>query len=109
VWTTEVDDPTSVGILVMKDGEPDRVVEKPREPVGNLGLTGIYLFDSSVWGIINRLSPSTRGEYEVTDILQAYLERGKLSYTKLAGEWLDLGQSLNQFLESSSKVRECMY
>jgi len=105
VWVTETEDPSSMGVLVLEDDKPVSIVEKPEKPISNLGVTGLYLFDHNVWLRINRLQPSARGEYEVTDLLYTYLQRDQLHYTRLVGEWFDLGQSVPQFLEATDKIR----
>ena len=108
IWVTKTDHPSSVGILVLDDdGKPQRCVEKPKEFVGDLAVTGLYLFDEVLWQYLTCLKPSARGEYEVTDLLRMYLEYDAFAYTQLCGDWLDLGQSLDQFLDYTCKVIQC--
>ena len=68
-----------------------RVVEKPAEPESELVVTGCYLYDSRVFEIIRGLKPSARGELEITDVNNAYLDRGQLTYEVLRGWWSDAG------------------
>lgn len=110
IWIRKVRDPSSVGVLVFDtDGNPTAVVEKPKEHISDFGVTGLYLVDYDAWEIIDNLRPSARGEYEVTDILTAYLNRRRLRFTHLVGDWLDLGQSLGQFWASVDRIRSCTF
>ncbi|MCM3493403.1 sugar phosphate nucleotidyltransferase [Paenibacillus lactis] len=87
----EVSDPTRFGVPEL-DG--DRIVsieEKPKQPKSNYAVTGIYMFDHSVFDIIKTLKPSARGELEITDVNNAYIERGELTFDLLRGWWTDAG------------------
>lgn len=87
----EVDDPERYGVPEL-DG--DRIVgieEKPSRPRSPFAVTGIYMYDSDVFGIIRTLRPSGRGELEITDVNNAYLQRGELTYDVLDGWWTDAG------------------
>ncbi|OQX84333.1 MAG: spore coat protein, partial [Candidatus Latescibacteria bacterium 4484_7] len=87
----EVDDPARFGVPVL-DG--DRVVtieEKPKNPKSPYAVTGIYMYDSRVFDIIKTLKPSERGELEITDVNNAYIEMGELSWDILDGWWTDAG------------------
>ncbi len=68
-----------------------RIIEKPDNPPSQLAVTGIYMFDASVFDIIRTLKPSDRGELEVTDVNNHYIERGEMSWTVLDGWWTDAG------------------
>ena len=98
IWTTNTRTPQNVGILVTQNGKPISCVEKPKEFVGDQAITGLYIFDNAVWSIIRLLEPSARGEYEVIDIINEYLNLGFLQHTSLIGPWMDLGGSLEQYL-----------
>ena len=87
----EVDDPERFGVAEL-DGE--RVVgieEKPRQPKTRYAVTGIYMYDDQVFGIIDGLSPSQRGELEITDVNNAYIGWGQLAFDFLSGWWTDAG------------------
>lgn len=87
----EVTDPTRFGVPEL-DGE--RIVsieEKPKQPKSNYAVTGIYMFDHTVFDIIKTLKPSARGELEITDVNNAYIERGELTFDLLRGWWTDAG------------------
>ncbi len=68
-----------------------RIVEKPPQPETDLAVTGIYFYDGAVYDIIRTLEPSARGEYEITDVNNAYIEAGTLSFGILGGWWTDAG------------------
>ena len=77
----------------MKDGIIERVVEKPKEYISNLALIGVYVFSSRVHKVLDRLKPSWRGEYEITDTIQLLLdETAKVTVEKVEGWWKDTGK-----------------
>lgn len=110
VWTTPTKTPEDVGVLVTNThGTALKCVEKPKEFISDLAITGLYLLGNgpsggSVWDRLSYIEPSARGEYEITDLLDSYVEEGCLKHTQLKGDWLDLGQSLDQFLNYTCKV-----
>lgn len=87
----EVPDPERFGVADVEDGRIVRIVEKPKTPDSNLAVIGIYMYDAQVFDIIRTLKPSGRGELEITDVNNAYLERGALTYDILDGWWTDAG------------------
>ncbi|MFP4106077.1 MAG: sugar phosphate nucleotidyltransferase [Phycisphaerae bacterium] len=87
----EVPDPERFGVARMAGGEIAEIVEKPTEPIGNLAVTGIYFYDQAVFGICRELKPSNRGELEITDVNNAYLKGGELTWSLLDGWWTDAG------------------
>jgi glucose-1-phosphate thymidylyltransferase len=102
-----VSDPERYGVVELDaKGQPVSIIEKPREPRSNLAVTGLYFYDNSVLDIAAGLKPSPRGELEITDVNQIYLERGELS-VEIMGRgfaWLDTGthdslQEAGQFVE----------
>lgn len=91
----EVSDPQRYGVAeLLTCGEGTRVtriVEKPEDPPSSLAVTGIYFYDEQVFEIIRTLRPSGRGELEITDVNNAYIERNEMGYDILAGYWTDAG------------------
>jgi len=87
----EVHDPDRFGVAEVQDGRVVRIIEKPKDPPSNLAVVGIYFYDSRVFEIISTLKPSSRGELEITDVNNAYLERGELTFSVLEGWWTDAG------------------
>jgi glucose-1-phosphate thymidylyltransferase len=87
----EVSDPQRFGVPELKDGKILRIDEKPEKPASKFAVTGIYMFDQSVFEIIKTLKPSRRGELEITDVNNAYIAQGKMHYDVLEGWWTDAG------------------
>ncbi|MEQ9453646.1 MAG: sugar phosphate nucleotidyltransferase [Phycisphaeraceae bacterium] len=88
----EVHDPERFGVVAFDDdGKVSRIIEKPENPPSNMAVTGIYFYDNDVFSMCQNLKPSGRGELEITDVNQAYLERGDLTYETLEGWWTDAG------------------
>jgi glucose-1-phosphate thymidylyltransferase len=85
------DDAKRFGVAEVKDGKIVRIEEKPHTPKSNLVVTGCYLYDARVFDFIRMLVPSSRGELEVTDLNNLYVEEGTLSYDVLKGWWTDAG------------------
>ncbi|MBL6721116.1 MAG: NTP transferase domain-containing protein [Planctomycetes bacterium] len=93
----EVHDPERFGVATMEGERVARIVEKPREPESNLAVIGIYMYDARVFEIIKTLKPSDRGELEITDVNNWYIQDGSLTADVLEGWWTDAGtfQSLH--------------
>lgn len=87
----EVDDPERFGVATIEGARVVKIVEKPKIPETGFAVTGIYMYDADVFDIIERLKPSGRGELEITDVNNAYIERGTLTYEVLEGWWTDAG------------------
>ncbi|MDP8206248.1 MAG: sugar phosphate nucleotidyltransferase [Candidatus Electryonea clarkiae] len=87
----EVTDPERFGVAEIKDGVIVDFVEKPENPKSDKAVVGIYFYDHNVFEIIRQLKPSARGELEITDVNNGYLERGELSFEILKGWWTDAG------------------
>lgn len=87
----EVHDPERFGCPEIENGRILRIEEKPKQPKSKFAVTGIYMYDNSVFDKIRTLKPSGRGELEVTDINNLYLQEGKLTYSILDGWWTDAG------------------
>ena len=87
----EVADPERFGVPVLTGDRVVRIDEKPKKPQSRYAVTGIYLFDARVFDIIKTLRPSQRGELEITDVNNAYIEAGELTWDVLDGWWTDAG------------------
>jgi glucose-1-phosphate thymidylyltransferase len=100
IFTYEVSNPSDYGILeVDSDEKPISISEKPSQIVSNLAVTGLYFFGGDVSKIAKEVKPSTRGELEITSVIEHYLKSGTLTFTRLSrgAAWLDTGNpdSLN--------------
>lgn len=87
----KVPDPQRFGVPELDEGRVVRIDEKPLEPKSEFAVIGIYMYDNSVFDIIRTLKPSTRGEFEITDVNNAYIERGEMTWDELKGWWTDAG------------------
>jgi len=87
----EVHDPKRFGVPEINGDKIVSIEEKPQSPKSNYAVTGIYMFDHSVFDIVKTLKPSARGELEITDVNNAYIANGQLTYDVLTGWWTDAG------------------
>ena len=87
----EVKDPERFGVASLDGEMVTQIVEKPAVPETNLAVIGIYMYDAQVFEITAGLKPSERGELEITDVNNAYIQRGQLTYDRLDGWWTDAG------------------
>ncbi|MFH1594018.1 MAG: sugar phosphate nucleotidyltransferase [Candidatus Omnitrophota bacterium] len=105
----KVPDPERFGVVVFdKKRRVSRIVEKPRKPKSDYVVTGIYMYDNKVFDIVRTLKPSRRGELEITDVNNAYLERGELTYAVLKGWWTDSG-TFESLLRANNLVAKREY
>jgi len=91
LFVKEIDNPVSFGVAEISDGKITNIIEKPKIPPTNYAVIGLYMYDSSVFEIIERLKPSQRGELEITDVNMAYVKTGQVSHAILGSVWLDSG------------------
>jgi glucose-1-phosphate thymidylyltransferase len=87
----EVPDPERFGVPVFEDGRITRIEEKPKVPQSPYAVVGIYMYDNTVFDRISRLKPSGRGELEITDINNQYIEEKTLTHSIVEGWWTDAG------------------
>jgi glucose-1-phosphate thymidylyltransferase len=81
------------------------IEEKPQQPKSGYAVTGCYLYDSQVWSAIRNLKPSNRGELEITDVNNFYVQQGTMTYTVLNGWWTDAG-TVPSLLRAANLVAE---
>ncbi|HEY3442391.1 MAG TPA: sugar phosphate nucleotidyltransferase [Paludibaculum sp.] len=101
----EVHDPERFGVAEILNNHVVNIVEKPAEPKSNYAVTGIYMYDNSVFDKIKTLEPSSRGELEITDVNNAYIRERSLSYSFLEGWWTDAG-TFDSLLRASTLVAD---
>jgi glucose-1-phosphate thymidylyltransferase len=107
IFTTIVDDPRSFAVAEVDTSNKIRsIIEKPKETKSKLAVTGLYFYDKNVCDIAKSITPSERGELEITDINKYYLELGSLSHTFLGRgfAWLDTGTN-DSMLSASEFIR----
>lgn len=101
----EVDDAQRFGVVEIENDKIKRIIEKPKNPPSNLAVTGIYFYDNSVFNFIKGLKPSERGELEITDVNNMYLNKDQLTYDVLKGWWTDAG-TFESLRKASNLVAE---
>jgi len=103
----EVDDPHRFGVAVVRGPKVTHIIEKPKEYISPLAITGLYCFDRRVWDVIDRLEPSERGELEVTDLHLYYLRSGELSFRVCDGWWTDAG-TFESLFRAGAYIRDTL-
>ena len=83
----------------------ERIIEKPEHPSSEFAVTGVYFYDKTVWKVLPDLQPSGRGELEITDVNNWYVERGLMEYDVLDGYWGDAGESMEAYYAAHDFVR----
>ncbi|HRY33259.1 MAG TPA: glucose-1-phosphate thymidylyltransferase RfbA [Bacteroidales bacterium] len=107
VFAYHVNDPQRYGVVAFdKEQKAVSIEEKPQQPKSNFAVPGLYFYDNSVIRIARSISPSKRGEYEITDVNRVYLEAGRLKVGILSRgtAWLDTG-TFNSLLQASQFVQ----
>jgi len=101
----EVSDPERFGVAELKGDRIVRIEEKPKKPRSRYAVIGIYLFDQEVFNLIRTLKPSDRGELEITDVNNRYIEKGLMTWDILEGWWTDAG-TFESLLRANQLVAE---
>lgn len=97
-----VEDPSRFGVANVEGERIVKLVEKPKNPESNLAMAGMYFFGPEIWSVLPDLKPSARGEFEITDAIQALIDQGNVVLAGVyEGTWFDTG-TLDSFLETSS-------
>jgi len=105
IFLKKVVDPERFGVPVFKNKKIIKIEEKPSKPKSNYAVTGLYFYDKNVFDIVRNLKPSKRGEYEISDTNNAYLNEGKLKYHVVKGFWGDAG-TFSSLFRASKLVKE---
>ena len=101
----KVPDPERFGVPELSGQRVLRIEEKPASPKSEYAVIGIYMYDGEVFDIIRTLKPSGRGELEITDVNNAYIQREQMTWEELAGWWTDAG-TFESLLRASNLVAE---
>jgi glucose-1-phosphate thymidylyltransferase len=101
----KVPDPERFGVPVIEGDRVVRIEEKPAKPASSYAVTGIYMYDNTVFDIIKALKPSARGELEITDVSNTYIQRGNMTWGELDGWWTDAG-TFDSLLHANKLVAE---
>jgi glucose-1-phosphate thymidylyltransferase len=105
ILLSEVSDPQRFGVPVIENGFIVRIEEKPAAPKSPYAVIGVYMYDNRVFDIIKTLKPSGRGELEITDVNNAYIQAGDLTWDVIDGWWTDAG-TFDSLLRASNLVAE---
>jgi glucose-1-phosphate thymidylyltransferase len=105
VFLKDVHDPERFGVVDFdEDQQIKRIIEKPEIAPSPYAVTGLYLYDSKVFDIIRTLQPSARGELEVTDLNNAYIQQNSMKHVIISGSWSDMG-TFESLYEASTIAR----
>lgn len=114
LFLKQVQDPTRYGVAEFDPADDTKIIgieEKPKDPKSNYAVTGLYLYDKTVFDRIKTIKPSERGQLEITDVNNAYIKTNELSWAELKGFWSDAGTvkslfAANQFwaLKDEGKI-----
>lgn len=106
VFAKKVPDPERFGVVKFDENmKAEKIVEKPQEYLSNYAVTGLYIYDQRVIKIAKEMKPSARGELEITDVNNWFLERGELEVATIEGEWLDAG-TFDSLLKAQNFAKE---
>jgi glucose-1-phosphate thymidylyltransferase len=109
ILLARIEDPEHLRHLGVAELDGDRVlriVEKPEEPASPYAVTGVYFYDASVFEVIPTLERSGRGELEITDVNNWYVDQGAMAYEVVEGFWGDAGESIDAYYEVNDFVRK---
>jgi len=105
VLVKEVEDPERYGVAEISGDKIINIEEKPKNPKSKFVVTGIYMYDDRVFNFINQIKPSWRGELEITDVNNAYINQGDLFFDVLKGWWTDAG-TFNSLTRANKLVNQ---
>ena len=103
IFLKEVSDAQRFGVVEMQGDRITGIEEKPKNPKSNLAVTGVYLYDATVFDKCRELKPSRRGELEITDVNNAYIREGTMTFAILDGWWTDAG-TFDSLLRATNRV-----
>jgi glucose-1-phosphate thymidylyltransferase len=106
LFLREVENPKEYGIVEIRGKGEDQylslIEEKPKEPISNTAVTGLYFYTPHVFEIIETLRPSLRGELEISHVNNWYIENMSANFNQITGYWVDCGISVDSLLEASN-------
>jgi glucose-1-phosphate thymidylyltransferase len=106
IFLKKVANPKEYGVAEVRDGRVVNIIEKPQNPASDMAVIGVYMYDNRVFDIVKTLKPSKRNELEITDVNNAYIAEGQMSYAELEGGWVDAGESIDAYNDTISFVRQ---
>ncbi len=106
VFLKEVPDPERFGVAEIKDNKIISIEEKPGKPKSNYAVCGLYMYDNEVFDIARNMKPSDRGELEITDVNNVYIQQNTMTYSVLKGWWTDAGTFQSLYRASCLVAKE---
>jgi glucose-1-phosphate thymidylyltransferase len=103
----EVTDAERFGVAEFAGGRIIGIEEKPAHPKSKFAVTGIYMYDATVFEKIHTCKPSHRNELEITDVNNAYIANGHMTYDKVHGFWADAGENIDFYLKACNTISKC--
>jgi glucose-1-phosphate thymidylyltransferase len=107
ILLSQVANPKAYGVAELDGTRVLRIVEKPKEPKSNWAVIGIYFYDNKVFDIVRTLKPSARNELEITDVNNAYIDRGEMTFDRVDGFWADAGENIDFYLQACNTISKC--
>ena len=105
IFLKKVKNPREYGVAEISGRKVVNIVEKPKIPRSDLAVIGAYMYDNKVFDIVKTLKPSRRGELEITDVNNAYIREGLMTYEMLTGGWADAGESIDAYNDTINFIR----
>jgi glucose-1-phosphate thymidylyltransferase len=105
-FAKEVEEPQHYGVVELEEGRVVSIVEKPERPKSPYAQMGIYMYDERVFDFVKRQKPSGRGELEITDLNNFYVQEGTCYGEILDGYWIDVGVSFEELLAANNTVAD---
>lgn len=102
----QVTHPEQYGVPTIDGERIVKITEKPQQPDSNYAVIGIYMYDERAFSFIDRLKPSKRGELEITDLNNCYIQEGTLTWSELEGWWADCGETRTSLHEAGCLVAQ---
>lgn len=106
ILLSQVENPKAYGVAEMEGNRVIKIVEKPKEPRSNWAVIGVYFYDKNVFEIVRTLKPSARNELEITDVNNAYIQRGEMTADQVNGFWADAGENIDFYLKACNTVAQ---
>jgi len=106
ILLSQVENPKAYGVAEMEGNRVVKIVEKPKEPKSNWAVIGVYFYDKNVFEIVRTLKPSARNELEITDVNNAYIQRGEMTADQVNGFWADAGENIDFYPKACNTVAQ---
>ncbi len=106
ILLAQVQNPQAYGVAEIEGDRVVNIIEKPKNPKTNWAVIGIYFYDNTVFDYVRKLTPSARGELEITDVNNYFIKAGRMAFDKVEGWWADAGENIDFYLQSCLRVSQ---